>query len=189
MVRDRHREARTTLTPALTRWPSEKRKREPSKFPAKTHSRARPLAGSSFGPVARVLACRFRPASPRYGHSPCPGARPVAEIEAPELLAMIKAIEDRGVRNIAKRARETTGQIFRYAIAQGYSRLNPVAEFRASDILSPPQAQLSSNRRQRPFRFTKKHRGVSGKTDHQACYQANGFDLRSDKRTYRCEVG
>jgi hypothetical protein len=51
---------------------------------------------------------------------------------------MIKAIEDRGVRNIAKRARETTGQIFRYAIAQGYSRLNPVAEFRASDILSPP---------------------------------------------------
>jgi integrase len=76
--------------------------------------------------------------SPRYGDSPCPGARPVAEIEAPELLAMIKAIEDRGVRNIAKRARETTGQIFRYAIAQGYSRLNPVAEFRASDILSPP---------------------------------------------------
>ncbi len=50
---------------------------------------------------------------------------------------MIKTIEDRGARDIAKRARETTGQIFRYAIAQGYSRRNPVAEFRASDILRP----------------------------------------------------
>ena len=87
--------------------------------------------------MARVLACRFRPLATDI--LPAPGARPVAEIEAPELLTMIKAIEDRGVRNIAKRARETTGQIFRYAIAQGYSRLNPVAEFRASDILSPPR--------------------------------------------------
>lgn len=66
---------------------------------------------------------------------PCLGARPIAEIEAPELVAMVKAIEQRGARDIAKRALETTGQIFRYAIAHGHSRRNPASEIRPSDIL------------------------------------------------------
>lgn len=65
----------------------------------------------------------------------CLGQRPVAEIEAPELVAMTKAIEERGARDIAKRALETTGQVFRYAIAHGYARRNPATEIRPSDIL------------------------------------------------------
>src|SRR5207248_10805531 len=68
---------------------------------------------------------------------PCLGARPIAEIEAPELVAMTKPIEERGARDIAKRALETTGQIFRYAIAHGYARRNPAVEIRPSDILRP----------------------------------------------------
>ena len=63
------------------------------------------------------------------------GARPIAAIEAPELVAMTKAIERRGARDIAKRALETTGQIFRYAIAHGYARRNPASEIRPGDIL------------------------------------------------------
>lgn len=63
------------------------------------------------------------------------GARPIASIEAPELVAMTKAIERRGARDIAKRALETTGQIFRYAIAHGYARRNPASEIRPGDIL------------------------------------------------------
>ena len=66
---------------------------------------------------------------------PCLGARPIAAIEAPELVAMTKAIEQRGARDIAKRALETTGQVFRYAIAHGYARRNPASEIRPSDIL------------------------------------------------------
>jgi integrase len=66
---------------------------------------------------------------------PSLGARPIAEIEAPELVAMTKAIEKRGARDIAKRALETTGQIFRYAIAHGYAKRNPASEIRPSDIL------------------------------------------------------
>jgi integrase len=65
------------------------------------------------------------------------GARPITEIEAPELVAMTKAIEARGAHDIAKRALETTGQVFRYAIAHGYSRRNPAAEIRPSDVLKP----------------------------------------------------
>jgi integrase len=66
---------------------------------------------------------------------PCLGARPIAEIEAPELVAMTKAIEQRGARDIAKRALETTGQVFRYAIAHGQAKRNPASEIRPSDIL------------------------------------------------------
>jgi integrase len=66
---------------------------------------------------------------------PCLGPRPIAEIEAPELVAMANAIQDRGARDIAKRALETVGQVFRYSIAHGYSKRNPSSEIRPSDIL------------------------------------------------------
>jgi hypothetical protein len=66
---------------------------------------------------------------------PSLGACPIAEIEAPELVAMTKTVEKRGARDIAKRALETTGQIFRYAIAHRYSERNPASEIRPSDIL------------------------------------------------------
>jgi integrase len=48
---------------------------------------------------------------------------------------MIKAIEKRGARDIAKRSLETTGQIFRYAIAHGYTNRNPASDIRPGDIL------------------------------------------------------
>ena len=66
---------------------------------------------------------------------PCLGARPLAEIEAPELVAMASAIQDRGARDIAKRALETVGQVFRYGIAHGYAKRNPASDIRPSDIL------------------------------------------------------
>jgi integrase len=67
--------------------------------------------------------------------SPCLGGRPIAEIEASELVAMTKAIEQRGARDIAKRALETVGQIFRYGIAHSHCKRNPASEIRPSDIL------------------------------------------------------
>jgi integrase len=68
---------------------------------------------------------------------PLLGTRPIAEIEAPELVAMVKAIETRGAADLAKRALENTGQIFRYAIAHGYAKRNPASEIRPADILKP----------------------------------------------------
>jgi integrase len=66
---------------------------------------------------------------------PCLGARPIAEIEAPEIVALAKAIEKRGARDIAKRALETAGQVFRYAIAHGLAERNPATAIRPRDIL------------------------------------------------------
>jgi integrase len=66
---------------------------------------------------------------------PALGARPVDKIEAPEIVRMVKGIQDRGAVDIAKRALETTGQIFRYAIAFGHAKRNPASEIKPRDIL------------------------------------------------------
>jgi site-specific recombinase XerD len=66
---------------------------------------------------------------------PSLGSLQIAEIEAPDIVAMVRAVEARGARDVAKRALETTGQIFRYAIAHGYAKRNPATEIRPRDIL------------------------------------------------------
>lgn len=48
---------------------------------------------------------------------------------------MVRLIDSRGARDIAKRALETTGQIFRYGVAHGFSKRNPASEIRPRDIL------------------------------------------------------
>jgi integrase len=65
------------------------------------------------------------------------GSRPIGEIRAPELVAMVKAIEARGVGDLAKRALETCGQIFRYGIAHGHCERNPAADIKPGDVLRP----------------------------------------------------
>lgn len=50
---------------------------------------------------------------------PLLGSRPISDITAPELLAVLKIIEKRGAIEIAHRALQTCGQIFRYAIVTG----------------------------------------------------------------------
>jgi len=47
------------------------------------------------------------------------GARPIANISAPELLTVIRRIENRGALETAHRALGNCGQVFRYAIATG----------------------------------------------------------------------
>jgi integrase len=75
---------------------------------------------------------------------PCLGALQTADIQAPDIVAMVKTIEARGARNVAKRAHETTGQIFRYAIAHGYAKRNPATDIRPRDILkSSPKTNMA----------------------------------------------
>jgi integrase len=70
---------------------------------------------------------------------PAIGDRLVTEIEALEIVAMVKAIQSRGKLDIAKRALETTGQIFRYAVAHGHAKRNPAADIKPGDILKSRQ--------------------------------------------------
>lgn len=63
------------------------------------------------------------------------GRRPIAEIEAPELLAVLRKIEARGAIETAHRAKDACGQVFRYGIAIGACVRNPAADLR--DALRP----------------------------------------------------
>lgn len=69
------------------------------------------------------------------------GARPVSEVQAPELVTMLKVIEARGVNDLAKRALQTSSQVFRYAIAHGKATRNPAADIKPSDVLASRQKQ------------------------------------------------
>lgn len=60
------------------------------------------------------------------------GARPIAEIFPPEVLAMLRAVEGRGTLETARRVMNLAGQIFMYAIATGRAERNPVPDLRGA---------------------------------------------------------
>ena len=60
------------------------------------------------------------------------GSRPIASIEADELLAAIRRTEARGALETAHRCLGYCGQIFRYAIATGRAKRNPAADLRGA---------------------------------------------------------
>ncbi len=60
------------------------------------------------------------------------GARPIAEITPPELLAVVRRIEGRGVLETAHRALANCGQVFRYAVATGRAERDPSGDLRGA---------------------------------------------------------
>ncbi|MAL95234.1 MAG: integrase [Haliea sp.] len=60
------------------------------------------------------------------------GNNPIATITAPELLATLRRIEARGALDIAHRARQTAGQVFRYAVATGRAERDPSGDLRGA---------------------------------------------------------
>jgi integrase len=60
------------------------------------------------------------------------GARPVSEITAPELLAVIRRIESRGAVETSHRALSNCGQVFRYAIATGRAERDPSGDLKGA---------------------------------------------------------
>ncbi|WP_296943316.1 integrase arm-type DNA-binding domain-containing protein [uncultured Massilia sp.] len=60
------------------------------------------------------------------------GARPIAEVTAPELLGVIRRIEGRGVLETAHRALANCGQVFRYAVVTGRADRDPSGDLRGA---------------------------------------------------------
>jgi integrase len=60
------------------------------------------------------------------------GSRPIASIEAVELLESVRRTEARGARETAHRCLGYCGQIFGYAIATGRAQRNPVPDLRGA---------------------------------------------------------
>jgi len=135
-ARERHSEARKMLAKGI----------DPMAARKSDKAAERAVVENSFQRIASLWLAHWQDGkSPRHVEYvkrrmevdilPRLGARPIAEIEAPEVVAMSKAIQDRGARDIAKRALETVGQVFRHGIAHGYCKRNPAVEFRPRDVL------------------------------------------------------
>jgi len=59
---------------------------------------------------------------------PALGNRPVKAITRPELVELLRKIEDRGAHNVAKKARQWLSQIFRFGLAKGSVDSNPATD-------------------------------------------------------------
>lgn len=60
------------------------------------------------------------------------GDRPIKDINAPELLSVVRIIEKRGALELANRALGYAGQIFMYAIATGRADRNPANDIKGA---------------------------------------------------------
>lgn len=65
------------------------------------------------------------------------GSRPIAAIKAAEVLAVLKAVEQRGRLETARRLRAIVGAVFRHAIATVRAEADPTSALRGA--LQPPQ--------------------------------------------------
>jgi integrase len=67
---------------------------------------------------------------------PYMGARPIAEIKALELLAVLRRVESRNTLDTAHRVRSTCGQVFRYSVATGRTERDPSVDLKGA--IPPP---------------------------------------------------
>jgi integrase len=75
---------------------------------------------------------------------PMVGMRPVGEIEPPDVLAVVRQVESRGAIDVAKQVRQSMGQIFRFAIAEGKATRDPAADIKDA-LLPKPKVQHHSH--------------------------------------------
>jgi integrase len=130
-ARDRRDEARKLLANEID--PGENRKVQKA---AKTER-----AANSFEVVAREWIAKFTPTWAATHTSkivrrlemyvfPWLGGRPIAEITAPELLAVARRVEDAGAIETAHRILQNCGQVFRYGVATGRVASDPTRDLR-----------------------------------------------------------
>lgn len=64
------------------------------------------------------------------------GTRPIGELTPPEILVLLRRVEERGVIETAHRVREVCGQVFRFAVAEGTATSDPTRDLK--DALRKP---------------------------------------------------
>ncbi|KVA05258.1 integrase [Burkholderia latens] len=63
------------------------------------------------------------------------GPRPIAEIDSPQMLSIVREVEARGVRETAKRILQRSRAVFQYGIMTGRCSRNPAADIDAQTVL------------------------------------------------------
>lgn len=149
LARQRRAEAEAMIAAGTD--PSEARKANKAAQAARQVVEALQAAGEplpgTFEAVAREWLTEVHEAKVSAGHAertsirfeqdafPYIGGRPIAEIEAPELLTVFRRVIARNAIETAHRLKDACGQVFRYGIAIGACDRNPAADLK--DALPP----------------------------------------------------
>lgn len=143
-ARERRDEARALIAQGID--PSEARKTSKAR---RAHERqvkeladdGKPMPGS-FEAVAREWLAAVHEVKVSAGHAdrtrirfeqdifPWLGRLPIAEVGAPQLLACLRRVVQRGAIETAHRIKDSCGQVFRYGISCGVCEHNPAADLR-----------------------------------------------------------
>ena len=144
LARDKADKARELVAAGVD--PSDVRKADKVAHADRRQAEKREAAGlpgvGTFEAVAREWLTVVHQAKVSAGHAdrtrvrfeqdvfPWLGRRPVAEVDAPELLACLRRVLARGTIETAHRIKDACGQVFRFAIASGLASRNPAADLR-----------------------------------------------------------
>lgn len=90
------------------------------------------------------------------------GRKPVADIEAPDVLQVLRKIEERQAFYYAGRVRQTIGQIMRYAVATGRTRYDPVPSLKDALTVHVAKHMASVTEPQRVGELLRKFDGFNG---------------------------
>lgn len=132
-ARERHQEARQQLSQGID--PSAHRQQQKTALHAANTNTLEAIARewhATFAPTwtettgPRILSSLVRDAFPWIGK------HPIAEIDAPMILAVLRRVEARGVAYSAGKLRQHIGQVFRYAIATGRATRDPSQDLRGA---------------------------------------------------------
>jgi integrase len=131
--------------------PSDTRKASKAQQQASDEATARDDQGlapaGSFEAVAREWVANIHAATVSAGHAartlirfeqdvfPWVGRVAISELEAPELLEVLRRVESRGAIETTHRIKDACSQVFRYGVASGHCKRNPAADLR--DALKP----------------------------------------------------
>ena len=139
-ARKRHIEAREQLAQGI----------DPSAAKKAKKAAGKERAANSFELVAREWFIRWKGNKADYTIKrtlsnleknilPWIGARPVSEIKTPDILAVLRRIEDRGFGETTRKTRDVISGVFRYAVQTGRTEYNPCDNLRGA--LKPVQVK------------------------------------------------
>lgn len=121
---------------------------DPSEYRKATKNMRQELAANTFEVIGREWYAKTAPTMAESTKQkllrrlevdvfPVIGHRAIAELAAPDLLAVIRRIESRGALDIAKRMHNACGRVFRYAVGHGLATRDPSRDIELKDILPP----------------------------------------------------
>ena len=139
-ARKRHSEAREQLTQGI----------DPSAVKKAQKAAGAERAANSFEVIAREWFTRWKDdkadgtvkrtlSALEKNILPWIGARPVSDIKTPDVLAVLRRIEDRGYGETARKTRDVISGVFRYAVQTGRTEYNPCDNLRGA--LKPIQVK------------------------------------------------